>query len=192
MKLFFGLLSSGLALASYIPYFRDIIRRQTKPHAYSWLIWGILSTIVYIGELVSHGGAGSWVFGVMAIANLTIFIIALRRNENDINLADKLCLAGAGVAILLWLFGKQPLYSVILVTIIDLIGFWPTTRKTIMKPFAESLPTYVLGWLSYATSLLALGQISWVTAFYPSSLVVTELSFITLMLVRRYQVRRRS
>lgn len=35
-----GLLSAFLAVVSYIPYLRSIFVANTRPHAFTWLVWG--------------------------------------------------------------------------------------------------------------------------------------------------------
>lgn len=46
MKQVLGVIAILLALIAYIPYIRDVLRRKTKPHVYSWFIWGFLSILI--------------------------------------------------------------------------------------------------------------------------------------------------
>ena len=37
-KIAYGILGTLAVIAAYVPYFRDIYKGRTKPHAYTWLI----------------------------------------------------------------------------------------------------------------------------------------------------------
>ncbi len=42
VKVVLAVLSVVIAILwGFVPYFRDIFRRKTQPHAYTWLIWSI-------------------------------------------------------------------------------------------------------------------------------------------------------
>jgi hypothetical protein len=43
----FGLLSLFLAVVSYVPYVRSILVGSTKPHAFTWLVWGTVMAIAF-------------------------------------------------------------------------------------------------------------------------------------------------
>ena len=56
-QIIIGLVATVIGLAGYVPYFKDIIRREIKPHAFSWLIWGILQSVVFFASTSRGGGA---------------------------------------------------------------------------------------------------------------------------------------
>ena len=183
-----GLVAIGIAIISYIPYFRDIFAGKTKPHAFSWLVWGVLNAIVFAGQLADGGGAGSWVVGFTAVVTLSIFFIALKKGEKDIKFFDWFCLVGAVIAIIPWLITKDPLLSVILVTVIDLLGFIPTIRKSYSKPHQETLITYILSIVKYGLAIIALQKYSIVTVLFPLAMVAVHIFFVTLLIIRRQQI----
>lgn len=43
MKEIIGVTAVLLAFISYAPYIRDILKGRTKPHVYSWFVWGFVS-----------------------------------------------------------------------------------------------------------------------------------------------------
>src|SRR5580698_5703228 len=63
MKEILGASAILIGCISYVPYFRTIFSGKTKPHAFSWLVWGILTAIAFGGQIVGKGGAGAWVTG---------------------------------------------------------------------------------------------------------------------------------
>ncbi|MBI3573263.1 MAG: hypothetical protein HY092_03635, partial [Candidatus Kerfeldbacteria bacterium] len=155
---------------------------------FSWLVWGILTGIVFFGQIAGHGGPGAWVTGFTAVICLVIFFLALSKGEKKIVLVDWLSLLGAGVALLLWAITKSPLLSVILVTLIDAFGFFPTFRKAYSKPREETLVQYVLAGLKFVLAFFALTKVSIITVFYPASLVIMNWAFVLMLVVRRRQL----
>ena len=55
---FLGFAATVIALISYVPYFRDIFVEKTKPHAFTWFIWGVLTVIAFVGQMSGHAGPG--------------------------------------------------------------------------------------------------------------------------------------
>lgn len=183
-----GLITVVVSIIGYIPYFHDMLAGKTKPHAFTWLIWGILNAIAFAGQLHGKGGPGVWAVGVTATALFVIFIVALRKGEKQIKFFDWFCLASAAVALLLWLITDDPLGSVVLITIIDALGFLPTVRKVLTKPFQETLSTYQINVLKYALIVLALRNYSLVTTLFPLAIGIMNALFVLLIINRRRAV----
>lgn len=186
---YLGVLAIIIGFIGYVPYFRNIISKKTKPHAFSWLVWGVLTGIAFFGQLADRGGAGAWVTGFTALVCFTFFILALQRGHKDFPLFDWFCLAGAGLGLLLWFLTNNPLLAIVLITVIDMLGFIPTFRKSISKPYEETAFTYTMSGLKFVVAIIALQHYSWVTVLYPASLVLTNGAFVPLLLVRRAQLK---
>jgi len=183
-----GVAATIIALISYIPYFRDIVAKKTKPHAFTWLIWGVLTGIAFVGQLAGHGGPGAWVTAFTAVVCITIAGIAAVDGQRNIVPADWFALGGAAVALLVWFATRGPLLSVILITIIDNIGFIPTLRKSYDRPFEETMSTFALSGFKWVLGLLALERFSVVTALFPLAIVVASWLFVVMLLIRRKQL----
>jgi hypothetical protein len=145
VKSLIGLLATIIGLIGYIPYFRDIFRGQTKPHVFSWFIWGLLTTIAFIAQFIEDAGPGSWVTGSTAVICLVIAGIALSKGERGITKFDWFCFITALAGIVLWVITDNPLTAVIIVTLVDALAYVPTFRKTYHKPYEETLIEYALG-----------------------------------------------
>ena len=182
-----GVTAIAITFVGYIPYFRDIFRGKTKPHAFSWLVWGILNAIAFAGQISDNGGPGTWAVGLTAAALFAIFGLALFKGEKNIKPFDWFCLASAGIALVPWLLTSEPLLSVILITIIDLFGFLPTVRKAYKKPHQETLSTFILNTLKYFLIVLALRQYTFVTTLFPAAVALMNGLFVAMLLVRRRQ-----
>ena len=185
-----GAIAIIVGLSGFIPYFIDIIHGKTKPHAFSWLIWSLSPTIVFSAQISRGGGAGAWLAAAQAVACLMVFAIALFRGEKEIVLLDKACLLAALLGVGLWAVMNNPLYAVVLITMVDAVGFVPTFRKSRKRPSEETLIMYALNGLGFAISLFALQAISLTTVLYPASLVLTNFTFVVMVMMRRSSLRK--
>ncbi|HYD35207.1 MAG TPA: hypothetical protein VD999_04025 [Vitreimonas sp.] len=185
MKEILGLLATAIALAGYIPYFRDIWAGRTKPHAFSWLVWGILTAIGFFSQISDGAGPGAWVTGFTALVCVFIFSAALKNGRKDITALDWMSLVGAIFALICWWVTKTAFLSVLLISLIDLLGLVPTVRKSYYKPYEETLITYVLSGFKFVLAIAALEKMSFITAFYPASLIFSNFFFVTLLVIRR-------
>jgi hypothetical protein len=64
LKDMFGVLSLIISVVSYVPYARSIFVANTKPHAFTWLVWGTVMAITFFAQLSDKAGAGSWGDGI--------------------------------------------------------------------------------------------------------------------------------
>ena len=180
-----------MTLVGYFYYFRDIFAGKTKPHAFTWLVWASLTAIGFAGQISDNGGAGAYITGLTAAISFIIFFLALFKGEKEITRSDWISLGGAAAALLLWFLTDNPLLAVILITLIDFLGFVPTIRKSIRKPHEETLISYVLAGLKFVLAIIALDNYSAVTVLYPASLVFANLLFVMLLVSKRRQILKR-
>jgi hypothetical protein len=186
----FGLLSLLLSIVSYVPYVRSIFVANTKPHAFTWLVWGAVMAIAFVAQLTGRAGAGSWSTGLSAAFCLAIGIIALFRGEKHITRGDWIALLTTLAAIPLWIATSDPLWSVLLVTGIDAVAYYPTFRKSWAKPDEELTSKYVLTVVRYLFSLLALERYTVVTTVYQLVSILMEAGIVVMLLSRRAALRK--
>lgn len=169
----------------YAPYLRDMFRGTTKPHFFSWFLWGILETMGFAAQLAKGGGAGAWVTGFSA---LVIYVIAAKAffiKDKNITRSDWLCFAGAIAGIIAWQVTKDPTLSVIIITVTDALAFLPTYRKGFARPYEETLFEYVASSIKQTLGVLALSTYNIGTALYPASLIATNGIFALMVWLRR-------
>lgn len=184
-KNIFSIIAILIGVASRIEYISLILRKKIKPHAFSWLIWSILTSIAFAAQLTEKGGAGSWVTGFTAAACFAIFVLALIYGERKYSYTDWASLAGSGVAMILWWLTSGPLFAVILVSIIDIIGFVPTFKKGFKKPFEDSVTIFWVSNISFILSLMAMENHNLTTWLYPVTIIVTNSTFVIMIILRR-------
>lgn len=180
-----SLVAVFLTLVAYIPYIRDTISGKTTPHIYTWFIRALVTAIAFGLQVGGGAGVGSWVTLAIVVACSSVFFLGLRNGKKDITVSDTFFLCLSLIALGLWLIVKQPVLSIILVSLIDMLGFVPTIRKSWHKPYSETLFLYELNTFRHVLSLLALESYSIVTRLYPATWVVANGLFSVMLTIRR-------
>lgn len=189
-KSILGLIASVLTVLSFLPYIRNTLRGATKPHAFSWLIWSILTAVAFAGQISAQAGPGAWVMGLTCFFFATVAFLALHFGEREITKLDWLCLIAAVLAIAAWIATDGPLLSVILISLIDAVGFVPTIRKSRIKPQQETLSLYSLNAVALVLSLFALEHHNLVTMLYPCTMITLNTFFVFTVYRCRQSARR--
>ncbi|MFA6042341.1 MAG: hypothetical protein WCV85_02230 [Patescibacteria group bacterium] len=189
LKLIFGIISTVFAIVCFLPYFKDIFAKKTKPHIYSWLVWSILQSVGVVAIVRGGGHFGALGLAVGALFCISIFFLSFKYGTKNITRFDTLCLIGSIATIIVWLLQHNPTLSVILVTLIDFVAFLPTYRKGYVDPNSETVPTYLLSAISNVFALLAIASYSLVTSLYVSSLVVSNGIIVLILILRKKYLR---
>lgn len=176
----------ALMLFSRGTYLASMMRGGTRPHAFSWLIWGVISSIGLAAQIAEHAGPAIWVRAVGSATCFLILALCWWRGERDIRRADWVTLAVALTAVPLWVATKTPVWSVILVCLIDTSGYIPTARKVWLKPAEETPYSYILSGLGAFLSLLAIENYTPSTWLYPLVLTVSNFAMASFIFSRRF------
>lgn len=192
MKEVLGSLGVILAVVIYIPYVRDIIRRKTTPHPYSWLVWGI-TTSISVGLLISQGaGPGAWPAMAAAIICFTVMTLSLiYEGHQHIRRIDTVMLVAAGGALALWTLAHEPLYAALLLVTTEVLGAVPTLRKGWQNPRSETLSLWALSIVRHIISFSALSVYTFITVLTPVVWVAINGSMTAVLLYRRGKVHER-
>ena len=187
-----GTLAVVISIVAFIPYIKSIIAGNTRPHLFSWIIWGIITSIIFFAQISEGGGSGAWATGVSAIFTLLIAFLAYRyKSDVSITKTDWCFFITALCTIPLWLFLHNPLLSVVILLMIDCLGFIPTLTKTYRKPYQEHLLIFYLGILGDITSMLALQSYSLTTILFPIITLLQCVVLISTASIRRYMLNSR-
>ncbi|MGV3771474.1 MAG: hypothetical protein ACO1QB_01135 [Verrucomicrobiales bacterium] len=187
-KQLLSFLAIALTLLAFFPYVRAIWKGESRPHLFSWIIWGLTTFIVFLAQLAEGGGAGAWPIGVSAIISIYVAALAWKmKADTDIAPVDWVFLFSALGSLLLWLFTADPTGSVIILTIVDLAGFGPTFRKAYSKPREENMVFFALFAVRNVLVLFALENYNLATVLFPTAVFVACVALIALIVVRRGQ-----
>lgn len=187
-KIIISVIAVMLTFVGYIPYIRDIFKKKTKPHAFTWFIWFLACSTTYALQVLGGAGVGSWVTLIVSIICFFIFILSLKFGSKDITRSDVLFFILAIVSLILWLVVKQPVWSVILIVATDVIGFVPTVRKSWNNPYSETLSTYSISTFRHGLSIFALEKINILTILYPIAWTIANGLFTLMLIMRRKRV----
>lgn len=187
-KSILGITAVVLGFIGYFPYVRDTLRGTTRPHLFSWIVWGVIEATAFFAQMVSGAGAGAWATGVSAVVAFFIAGVAFTHADKQIVLFDWFALAGAFIGIVLWRLTANPLLAIISVTIADGLGFVPTFRKAYAKPHEETVTEYIFSSIKFIVALPALGTFTFTTMLYPIYCVGMNAAFAIMALVRRKKI----
>lgn len=181
-----GAIGIVLTFVMFVPYIRSIREGRTRPHVFSWIIWGLGTFVVFLAQLAGKGGVGAWPIGVSGIISAYIAVLAYRRRtDQSITPSDWLFFGAALAALPCWLLTSNPLWAVLILTGVDLAGFAPTFRAAYGRPRDERTGFYLLGALRNGVAILALEHYSLTTVLFPAAVGVACLIFVAMVLVRR-------
>lgn len=186
----FGLVAVALVFIAYIPYLRDIVKGNVRPHPFTWLVWGITAASIFSVQSANGSGAGAYGSAAVALFAFTIFFTVYRKNRVTITTLDIVCLATALIGIVFWLVIQQPLISIILLMSIELIGFIPTLIKGWEKPYEDSASLWGINSLRHIAGLIAIENYNLVTIINPLFWIALSFCFCGILLLRRQRVGR--
>ncbi len=186
MKEFVGLITVALAFIGLVPYIIDIFRNKTKPHIFTWVVWALVTFLAFLGQWQKGAGAGSWTTGVTGLLTIFVAIISLKKGSRDITTSDIVIFIMALIAIVPWLTTKDPTLSVIMLTLVNTLGFIPTFRKTAKDPDSETLSSYIISATRHFLSITALSQYNLATFLYPTVVGLSNVVVVAIILGARY------
>lgn len=185
-KSILGFTAVALTFVGYAPYLRDIVRKKTHPHLYSWVLWGFVTLLAFALQISGGAGVGALVTLTAALLCFVVIFLSFRSGaKRDIKPIDTVFFVLAIVAVFIWLFAKQPVISIILVTVIDMLGFLPTVRKTWDDPHSETMSFYLITTFRFILAIFALRQYTVLTALYPVAWAMTDAAFALMLWWRR-------
>lgn len=184
-KLLFGILSLVPAAFAYTFYFKDMFAGKTKPHTFSWLIWGILAGNGFIAQVGAHAGIGSWATGVTSVACLAIFFFALFKGDTRLTRLDWTLLGLAFIAFALLFVVKNPTASLCITLFATLLGFTMTLRKAYFHPTEENARAFFLNSIKFLPAIFALSTFSFLTVAYPVTAMLANASVVLVIYIRR-------
>lgn len=179
-------IASFVTVLAFIPYLRSILRSDTTPHVFSWVVFGLSTFMAFLAQLADGGGIGAWPIGISGMISLCVAVLAyLRRGDISIDRTDWACFLMALSSILIWMIAKDPFWVSLIVSITDTFGMIPTIRKLYHHPYSESLLFYNLIAFRNCLAIVALETYSATTLLFPISLTVTLSVLLSVALIMR-------
>jgi hypothetical protein len=176
----------ALTLIAFFPYIQSIRQGRIKPHVFSWAIWGATTFIVFLAQLKGNGGAGAWPIGVSGIITIYVAVTAfIKRSDMTITKTDWIFFIMAMTSLPFWYVTSDPLWAVVILTTVDVLGFGPTVRKAYLFPFEEQLTFFALFMVRNLVAMMALENYSLTTVLFPAAIASACLLVMLIITYRR-------
>lgn len=185
----FAFLAVVVSFIRYGTYFHSIYKKETRPHVFSWLNWGIISGIGAYAQLKLDGGLSAWILLFVASMSLVIAFMSLFIGEKNITKGDWYTFLGALVVIPVWAITDSPFWAIVMVVIIDLLTYYPTIRKSWNDPWGEPPISSFWAGFRYFLILFTLPVFKVETMLYPFFLMAVDWGFAVYVLWRRKVLR---
>jgi hypothetical protein len=185
MKLSIALIAALFAIIGNVPYLIDIIKKRVQPHPYTWLVWSIVSCIVFFGQLARGAGVGAIGTGASEIFTIIIFLFSLQYGFKKIRKIDTLFLIIALLGLIPWLLTRDPTISVIIAVSIDLCAFVPTVRKTWLDAKTETPVLYGMNVLRHILMLFSLQAYNVATTLHSIVMIVMNTAMTSIIVFKK-------
>ena len=184
MKITIAIIASLLAIVGNVPYLRDIIKGRVQPHPYTWLVWSLVSCIIF---WTSCKRAGLVHFRPLRLKCLLLSSFSFRSSMGS-NIFAKSILSFCDCIARYYsrLLTKDPTISVIIAVAIDVVAFIPTMRKTWARPETETPILYGMNVLRHILMLFSLQAYNIATTLH-SIVMITTNTFMTVVIMRIYR-----
>ena len=185
-----ALSASLLTAAIFTPYLLRVWRGSLRPSVASWIIWGLITLLVAGGQALAGAGVGALPILLSGALSVAVAALSAIRRETTssgpaMSRLDRWCLVTALATIPLWMVTGDELWSMVVLTAIDLIGFIPTVRRIWRDPHADSALLFLAFALRNTCALLALERVDLTTVLFPAVIGAACAMLALLIAVRR-------
>lgn len=184
MKLTIAIIAGVLSIIGNIPYLIQVIKGKVRPHAFTWLVWSIVSGVTFFGAVAKGAGVGAIPTGAAEIFTIIIFFFSLKHGFEYVKKIDVVFFIIALLGLIPWILTKDPTLSVIIVVAIDLTAFVPTIRKTWKHPETEIPILYGMNVSRHILTLFSLQAYNIATMLHSISMIVTNTIMTTIILFK--------
>lgn len=191
MEIYLIIAATAVGAVGMTLYLRDLVAGRTRPHAFTWILWGLLGSTACAYMLGSGERLAALPYFGQGVFCSGIAVYTLARwGWSDISRFDWLCL-GLGLATLAgYIVARHELVTAVMVTLTDILAIMPTFRKSWHHPHGETLAAYLAGAFIDACTIFALSHRTLATVLYPGVIFTTQIVFCLMALARRRVIAR--
>ena len=180
-----GVAAALIGLADMVPYLRDTVRRSTRPHRGTWLIWTVLAVVVSLSQQ-ADGASWSVAMAVtQAATNGLVLALAIRLGSGGLSALDASMIALAGAGVGGWLLAGDPLTATACVVVADLVAAAMMVPKAWRDPGSETVSTFAGASLAGALSAAAVAAPDPSLLLYPAYYCLVNGALALLIVGRR-------
>ncbi len=176
-----GMTSGIVLLLANIPYIISIRRGDTRPNLVTWGVWTTIGVIL-LGSYQAIGATHTrWLLIAQVVSQFAITVFAFKYSRGKWQRIDCICLAGAGVSLVLWWLSGAPLVALLMNTAMDLLGAVPTIHKIYLDPTSEDLGFWMMSSLAAVLNLFAIENFALSFIVFPLYLFGLHILVLTLL-----------
>ncbi|MFT4967101.1 MAG: hypothetical protein ACI9CD_000096 [Candidatus Deianiraeaceae bacterium] len=191
MKECFGYFAIILTFVGFASLFINIVKGKAKPHPFTWMIWASVTLIVFFAQFFSNGGIGTWSVGISGLIAFLVAILAyVKTDDGTIVKTDIAIVLVAVFSLCVWFITKNTLYTVLILTFVDLLAYLPTYRKAFYKPFEEHLTIFVIMTFRNVFSAVAMEDYSITNLSFQVFTALANTILIVEVLYRRSKLKK--
>ena len=185
LQLICAILTSVIGSYNTISYLIKTLKRQIKPHCFTWVICGSVLLLSSIALFKAQAGLGAYTIGLSGMLCLTVGIVAIFIGHKQITTSDIVAGAFAVIAIILWQTTKDPLLALKFTTLAHVTAYYPTFRKAYHDPFNENPRAFATYMLVNVLTMLAMKTYSITTILYPAGIFFANFGLVSFIYLRR-------
>jgi hypothetical protein len=181
-----GVAAAVVALVDLVPYVRDTLRRLTRPHRGTWLIWSVLGTTGFASQLADGGTWSLLMVGVETGSTVLVFALSLRFGRGGVGAYDVCLTSTAALGVAGWAVSSHPVVATTFVVAADAVGVAMMLPKTWRDPWSETLSTYSLAGTAGLLSAAAVGAMDLSLLLYPVYFAIANGGTAAVIAYRRH------
>ena len=151
-----GIIAAALGAYSTIPYVAAILKRKTRPHQLSWLVFTIMNGIVFFSQFFAGARLSVIITAIFFIGSVSIFLLSLKYGVRDSSKWDKTLFAIALITIAVWYITKSNDLAIWLTVVIDLAATTMIILKLRTDPNSEAAQPWLIATIAYVFTNLSL------------------------------------
>lgn len=169
-----------LSLISPVFYTKSMLKGNAKPHRVTRFVI-LLAAIAGILGVVGTSNLSGLIFAGIFLARASyLFGMSLIFGVGGASLLDKICLAIATLAVLIYFVSGSGLWAILFGILADLVGYIPTFVKTWRHPRSEDPMFFGIEAIAAFTAIAAISEAR-VDILFPIYFVLSAGTVVTLI-----------
>lgn len=182
-----GIAGAVVGTIALIPYYSALLKGKAKPNSAAFLIFGILASISFFGQLAAGADASLWFAFVLMVNPFIIFALSLKTGLKTFAFKDKLSLMLAVLILVVWIFSRSAAIALVLVVLVNTIGKYLVAEKAYHYPHGDVAIAWVLSALASILAAISVGRFDWLLLLAPVQNAIT-VSVIAFIIIYRKRV----
>ena len=175
-------ISSALALVSYVVYIIAILKGKAKPHRTTRFVLVVITVLTTASLFFQNNSVALWLSASMAFGCIFVFILSIKFGMGGAAKTDIICLVVSLVGIALWKLTRNPSLALYASVTADFVSQVPMLIKTYRFPKTEVWTFYALDVIAAILSLLAINQWTVPNLIFPAYIVLIDSTTILFIL----------